>query len=172
MSRAEAPLETEALERQLDRLQGFFPRIDSKASALLAITFAQIAAGALNLSADDFKKWWITAPAVFFGLSVAGVLINLYRCAYPHLDGGHGSLIYFTKIAELRESEYVERITTVKRAEFRSDLAGQIWRNAEILTCKYRYLKNATIALLLSVVPWTMLVIATSLTHWKVPGSG
>jgi hypothetical protein len=105
------------------------------------------------LAADDFRKWWITAPAVLFGLSVVVVLINLYRCAYPHLEGGHGFLIYFARIAELSESKYVQRLKGVTADDFRLDLAGQIWRNAEILTCKYRYLKKATVAAMLSVVP-------------------
>jgi hypothetical protein len=85
------------------------------------------------------------------------------------LKGGHQSLIYFSEIAVLRESEYVERLTSVDEDEFRSDLAGQIWRNAEIVKCKYSYLKHATIAAMLSLVPWTILLAATSLTHWKIP---
>lgn len=166
------PIGLEVAERHLDRLLAFFPRIDSKASALLAITFAQIGVAALNLEANDFTKWWITGPAVFFGLTVASVMLNLYRCAYPHLEGGHGSLIYFKEIAKLRESEFVDRFKAVSQTNFMSDLAGQIWRNAEVLSCKYRYLKYATIGAILSLIPWTVLVTSTSLTHWRVPGSG
>lgn len=166
------PMELDDAQKQLDRLLAFFPRIDSKASALLAITFAQIGVGALNLQANDFAKWWITTPAAFFGMAVGWVMLNLYRCAYPHLEGGHGSLIYFNEIAKLRESEFVDRFKTLPRSKLMDDLSGQIWRNAEVLSCKYRYLKRATIGAILSLIPWTILVTATSLTHWKVPGGG
>ena len=160
------------VERQLDRLLAFFPRIDSKASALLAVTFAQIGVGALNLEAKDFTKWWIAGPSAFFGLAVAWVMLNLYRCAYPHLEGGHGSLIYFNEISKLREAEFVDRFKALSQKAFIADLTGQIWRNAEVLSCKYRYLKRATIGAILSLIPWTLLVTATSLTHLKVPGGG
>ena len=99
-------------------------------------------------------------------------MLNLYRCAYPHLKGGHQSLVYFAEIAKLRESDYVNRIVSFDDEAFRSDLAGQIWRNAEIITCKYGYLKQATVAAMLSLIPWTILLAATSLTHWKIPTLG
>lgn len=168
---ATSTIGTDVAEKQLDRLLSFFPRIDSKASALLAITFAQVGVATLNLEADDFSKWWITIPALFFGLAVAWVMLNLYRCAYPHLEGGQGSLIYFQEIAKLRESEYVDRFSAMPTSDLMNDLAGQIWRNAEVLSCKYSYLKRATIGAILSLIPWAILVMGTSLTHWKIPGS-
>src|SRR3982750_1395889 len=94
-------LSVEAYERQLDRIQSFHPRLDAKVSALFAVASGQIAVAALNLSANDLKNWWITVPLVFFLLVIGVTLINLYRCAYPHLDGGHRSLIYFKEIAAL-----------------------------------------------------------------------
>ena len=109
------PISLEMAERQLDRLLAFFPRVDSKASALLAVTFAQIGVGALNLESKDFTKWWIAGPAAFFGLAVAWVMLNLYRCAYPHLEGGHGSLIYFNEISKLRETEFVDRFKAMSQ---------------------------------------------------------
>lgn len=162
-------LSSEEYERQLDRLHQFFPRIDTKVTALFAISSAQIAVAALNLSADDLKMWWITLPLVVFILAIAWSLLNLYRCAYPSLDGGNSSLIYFSEIAKIRESDYVDRLKAMSEDEWMKDIAGQIWRNSEILKCKYGYLKSATIATTLSVIPWTTLLIATSLTHWRVP---
>ena len=169
---SDPPIPLEVAERQLDRLLAFFPRIDSKVSTLLAITFAQIGVGALNLEANDFTKCWITVPAVLLALAVAWVMLNLYRCAYPHLEGGHDSLVYFNEISKLRESEFVDRFKAMPQKAFIDDLAGQIWRNSEVLSCKYRYLKRATIGAILSLIPWTILVAATSLTHLKIPGSG
>jgi Family of unknown function (DUF5706) len=162
-------LTSEEYERQLDRLHQFFPRADTKVTALFAISSAQIAVAALNLSANDLKMWWITGPLVVFLLAIAWSMLNLYRCAYPNLEGGHASLIYFSEIAKLRESVYVDKLEAVTEVDWKKDLAGQIWRNSEILKCKYGYLKTATIAATLSLIPWAILLIATSLTHWRVP---
>lgn len=71
------------------------------------MTFGQIAVAALNLEANDFKKWWIAGPAGFFALSVFWTALHLYKCAYPHLKGGEGSLIYFGEISKFQELEFV-----------------------------------------------------------------
>ncbi|MET4594563.1 MULTISPECIES: Pycsar system effector family protein [unclassified Sphingomonas] len=166
---ASNPIPTEALERQLDRLLTFFPRIDSKVSALFAVTSAQLAVAALNLTLNDLKVWWITGCLVAFALCALWVMIHLYRCAYPHLEGGQQSLIYFAEIVKKQSHAYVRSIDSVKGEVFREDLAGQIYRNAEILCLKYRFLKRATVGASVSTLPWVALLLATSLSHWKMP---
>lgn len=168
------PRETDALdlqtcERQLDRIQAFIPRLDTKVSALFAIETGQIAIAALNLMIGDLKVWWVVTPLLLFLSAAAFVFFNLYRCTYPHLNGGHSSLIYFNEIAELREAEYVQRFGALTKSEFKSDVTAQIWRNAEIACLKYGYLKQATIAAMLSLLPWTALLLATSLAHLALP---
>lgn len=156
-------------ERQLDRVLGFFPRIDTKASALFAIASAELAVAAVNLQPDDFKLWFVTIPAVGFLILAAAVFVFLYKCAYPHLDGGANSLVYFNEIAKLTEADYVRRYTSYVHSDRLNDITGQIWRNAQIASLKFQYLKRGTVALMLSQIPWTAMLIATSLTHWKVP---
>jgi Family of unknown function (DUF5706) len=165
-------LSLETYERQLDRIQSFHPRIDTKVSALFAIASGQIAVAALNLSANDLKLWWIAVPLAVFLLTIGWALLNLYRCAYPHLDGGNSSLVFFSEIAKLRESDYINKLGAISEADYKADVAGQIWRNSEIVSCKYRYLKNATIAAMLSLIPWVLLLGATSLSHGKLPVIG
>lgn len=165
-------LSLEAYERQLDRIHHFFPRLDSKVSALFAVSSGQIAVAALNLSANDLKLWWITVPLAAFMLIIGWAMLNLYRCAYPHLDGGNASLVYFNEIAKLRESDYINKLGDISEVDFKADVAGQIWRNSEIVGCKYRYLKNATVAAMLSLIPWAVLLAATSLSHGRIPAIG
>lgn len=165
-------LPLEALERQLDRTHQFFPRIDAKVSALFAIVSGQIAVVALNLNPTDLTKWWIVVPLAAFFLAACWVVINLYRCAYPHLEGGNASLFYFNEIAKLRESEYIDRITGITEVEHCADVAGQVWRNSEIVSAKYGYLKSATVTAMLSLIPWTIVLVATSLTNGRIPALG
>src|SRR3546814_5766997 len=82
---SEAKVRLELVERQLDRTHQFFPRIDSKVTALFAVASGQIAVAAINLSSDDLKQWWISMPLVAFLLIIGWAMINLYRCAYPQI---------------------------------------------------------------------------------------
>jgi hypothetical protein len=165
-------IDLETHERQLDRLMAFFPRLDAKVSALFAIMAGQIAVAMLNLSASDLTVWWIVAPLAVFGVFAVWAFIHLYLCAYPHLKGGNSSLVYFAEISKLREAEYVQKYSGLTNDALKSDVAAQIWRNAEIVCCKYRYLKNATIAAMLSLIPWTLFLLAVSLAHWQIPKVG
>jgi hypothetical protein len=169
MARASDGLDTETYERQLDRTQAFIPRLDTKVSALFAIEAGQLAVASLNLTVGDLKIWWIAVPLVVFLAAAAFVFINLYRCTYPHLKGGHSSLIYFNEIAKLREAEFVQKFGALTTSEFKADLAAQIWRNAEIACLKYGYLRSSTVAAMLSLIPWTGVLLATSLAHLSLP---
>jgi hypothetical protein len=156
-------------ERQLDRIQSFFPRIDTRASALFAIAAGELAIAAVNVQLDDFKLWYVAIPAGLLSLLIIAVFVCLYLCAYPSLEGGNNSLIYFREISKLTETEYVRRYTSYVHSDRLNDLTGQIWRNAQIASLKYRYLKWATILLMASIVPWVVTLLATSLTHWTTP---
>lgn len=167
-SKKTLPLDT--AERQLDRIQTFFPRIDSKVSAIFATASAQIAVAAVGISYGDLKLWWISIPAALFLAGMIWCMLNLYWCTFPHLDGGEKSLVYFNEIAKLREADYLEKYGVILEEELRRDVIGQIWRNSEIVAEKYRYLKHATRAVMLSVVPWVMLLVATSIGSGVLPG--
>ena len=81
------------------------------------------------------------------------------------------SLVYFAEIAKRTESEYIHQYESVSVKNLTRDVAGQIWRNSEIVAVKYKYLKYAMISEMLSLLPWTALLVATSLTHWRVPSA-
>lgn len=159
----------EVAERQLVLVQSFIPRIDSKVSALFAIVSAQLAVAALNLRAEDLPKWYVTVPLAAFLLCSAVAYVNLYRCAYPHLEGGHASLVYFGEISKRREPDFIQQYMDISAADLARDVTGQIWRNSEIVTCKYKYLKLATQSAMASLLPWAILLIATSLSSSRMP---
>ena len=159
----------EVAERQLALVQSFIPRIDGKVSALFAICSAQLAVAALNLSANDLPKWYVTVPLAVFLVTLCITYFNLYRCAYPHLEGGHASLVYFGEIAKRRESDYISQYINISNADLLNDVAGQIWRNSEIASCKFKYLKIATQFAMISLAPWIVLLIATAFSNSRIP---
>jgi len=159
----------EDAERQLDRVQSFFPRIDSKVSAIFAITAAQLAIAALNLSREDLVHWYVWVLMALFIGGVGWTMISLYFCTYPHLGGGDASLTYFKKIAEMSEEEFDGRYKALTHSELQDDFIRQVWRNAQIVNIKYWYLRNATISSMLSLAPWTLLLLAVTLAQGDVP---
>ena len=161
-------IDTQTYERQLDRIQSFHPRIDSKVSALFAITTGQVAIAIVNLRPDDLQLW-IGIPLEFFGAIAIYIYVQLYRCAFPHLEGGEGSLVYFREIAKLSSEQYADKFGKISQDELKADLICQIWRNSEIVAMKYDRLKCATVAVTLALIPWTVFLVATSLRHWEVP---
>jgi hypothetical protein len=159
----------EVAERQLVLVQSFIPRIDAKVSALFAIVSAQLAVAALNLGPADLPKWYITVPLAVFLVTIGVTYFNLYRCAYPHLDGGQASLVYFAEIAKRRESDFINQYTSITVTDLTNDICGQIWRNSEIASCKFKYLKIATQYAMASLVPWAVVLIATSFSNSRMP---
>lgn len=162
-------ISTEALERQLDRIQSFIPRIDSRVSAIFAITSGQLAVAILNVGIDDLKAWWVAIPCVVYIAMALFAIYNLYRCIHPNLLGGQNSLIYFGEIAKLREAEYVEKLTLCSDESLRKDLTCQIWRNSEIVAEKYKYLRRASSVTMIALLPWILILGCVSLTNWKLP---
>lgn len=159
----------EVAERQLGLVQSFFPRIDAKVSALFAIAAAQIAVAALNAVPGDLKLWYVALPLGFFVLAIFGTIFNLYRCAYPHLHGGNASLTYFSEIAKLRDVQFTQQYCGISDEDLLKDICGQIWRNSEIVTRKYGYLRLATVFNMWSLLPWSAFLFAASLTHARAP---
>lgn len=162
-------IDTEVLERQLDRIQSFIPRIDSRVSAIFAITSGQLAIAILNVGIDDLKAWWVVLPCVAYIAMALYSIYNLYRCIHPNLLGGQNSLIYFGEIAKLREAEYIEKLTSCSAEMFRKDLTCQIWRNSEIVAEKYKYLRRASSVTMVALLPWIIILVSISLTNWRIP---
>lgn len=154
-------LSLEASERQFDRIQAFFPRIDAKVSSIFAIASGEIAVASL-LSLKNVHAWWILLPGSLFVAGVGWTVYNLYRCTFPSLKRSPDSLIYFAEIVELDREEYVERFTTITEDKLKRDFARQTWHTSLIAAEKFAYLKQATMAAMLSLIPWVALLIAAA----------
>ncbi len=120
---------------------------------MLAIDLSALALLASNappLKALDGWSILGVVAIVLIGLS----LYHLYKCAFPRLDGGPLSLIYFREIASRTDKEFTKAFMEQDEEAYLSDLLSQIWRNSEILTQKFTHLNHAFTFLALSVIPW------------------
>jgi hypothetical protein len=162
-------IDVDIAAKQLDRILGFFQRVESKASFLFALNSAMLGVIALNIQKSDFLIWYHVLAAVLAVLLVVMSLIFVYRCIFPSLKGGHASLIYFRAVASTREAEYVNAFKSLSQEQLIDDLLAQAWRNAEILTLKFDHIKTAFILTAIALAPWTAFLVIASVNHPQLP---
>jgi hypothetical protein len=141
---------------QLDRVLGFFQRVDAKSSVVLAVDTGMLAFLVSKLPPFETLRWWeIAIPSLavaLLGLS----LWQVYKETFPTLSGGNRSLIYFREIAARTEAKFIEEFKGQSEPNYVNDLLGQVWRNSEILKEKFDHLKTACIFLALAIPPWVV----------------
>lgn len=153
----------ENAQSQLDRILGFFPRVDGKGSVLLAVNTGMLGFLAAQVLPFHSLTWWqITVPAISVVL-LGTSLWFLYRGAFPTLDGGHQSLVYFREIAARTEAKFVDEFSKQTVSEYAKDILGQVWRNSEILKAKFDSIKWAFIFLALAIPPWVASLVILSI---------
>ena len=157
-----APLRVEILERQFDRIQFLFTRVDAKVNAVLAISSGQIAVASVGISGGDWKSLAVLIPAALFLVCTAFTMVNLYRCTFPEVKRSGESLVYFAQIASFSRDSYVESVLNCSEDQWKKDIATQTWKTADIARRKFKYLKHATAAAMISLAPWTWLMTASS----------
>jgi hypothetical protein len=156
-------------EKQLDRLMAFFPRVEAKASFLFAADVGILGFLFLNIHPADLLLWYITILAALAIGLLGGSVYFVYRCIFPHMEGGSGSLIYFREISRRTELDYVEAFGSRSQDDHRKDLTAQIWRNADILRVKFNSIKIAFICTGVSLLPSTAFLITVTLVHSQMP---
>jgi hypothetical protein len=141
---------------QLTMILSFFSRVDAKLSTILAIDTAMLASMSAGIPPLHQLSVLLMLP---FGVA-AGLLVGSYYCLYrggfPNLKGGHSSNVYFKDIAARNESRFVDDYKNQSWEALRLDLLSQIWRNSEILTEKFRYLRFAFVCMAFAAVPWVL----------------
>jgi Family of unknown function (DUF5706) len=153
---------------QLTLVLSFFSRVDAKASALLAIDTGMLAILASNAPPPATMSVLSNILSGITAAMLAGSLWFLYRVAFPSLDGGHQSLIYFREIARKTETNFIDAFISQEESSRVKDLLGQVWRNSCILGAKFDALKRAFILMALAIVPWAVAVALFSSRHPSV----
>lgn len=140
---------------QLNRVLGFFPRVDAKISVLLSIAIAMLAilAGKAPIKELQWNSWARLVALLALGL-IALSLVFLYQASFPRLTGGRLSLLYFREIAKRKEAAFINEFCDQSEEAYLKDILDQVWRNSEILKQKYDYIKYAFIVLLCALPPW------------------
>jgi hypothetical protein len=156
-------------ERQLDRMQSFFPRIDAKVTAVAAWLSVELAIAALNTKLGDLRVAYVWVPFAAYVLASAFSASRIWQCVFPDQKGGQGSLIYFGAIAGRTEGGFRREFNAATEAELLDDVIGQVWRNAEIVCAKYSAVQSSVRYATISLGALIATLVATSLQHHALP---
>ena len=160
------PERINAARDQLNRTLTFFSRVDSKASVVFGVNTGLLAVLATrNLPYSELRWEWIPIGLTLLFLAVS--FWQLYREAFPFLEGGQKSLLYFREISKRTEAKYIEAWRQLTDEDHLNDILGQTWRNSEILKQKFDHLKWAFYSLALAIAPW--IVALAALTFRATP---
>ena len=141
---------------QLNLVLDFFHRVDAKASVVLAVDTGMAGYLASHLpSLKAMPIWQMLAPLLTFGL-LGQSFWHLYKGAFPNLEGGNLSLVYFREIAKRTEAKFIDEFLAQSESEYTKDVLGQVWRNSQILAGKFGRVKLAFIFMALAVFPWVI----------------
>lgn len=147
---------------QLNLVLGFFPRIDTRLSAVLALDLGMLALVGSRWPSTSGVSWEIMGIAFAFALPLSVSFYHLWNAIVPDRRGGTDSVVFFRSIASMRESEFRGRFMDLSSSELARDLLEQAWRNSTVLECKFKSLRIACIAMAAAVLPWVWLLIELS----------
>lgn len=148
---------------QLQVVLGIFPRTDTMVGAILAIDTAMVGFFFSRWPDANHATSAMVVVTVVYSLCAGFAIIDVYRCAFPNIDGDGTSLVFFRSIADFNcYRSYAEKYSSVGDRQLTTQVLEQVWRNSKILTAKFDRLKSAMKWLLISVVPWIVFFIISA----------
>ncbi|ODS90376.1 MAG: hypothetical protein ABS45_15985 [Comamonas sp. SCN 65-56] len=158
----------QAAWNQLNLVLGFFSRIDAKLSVVLGINLGMLALAGSRMPAIHTMDWRMLLIAASFAAAIAASFYHLWKGAFPDLNGGTSSIVYFKSIAGMSESAFRHAYSAACPAALANDVLNQVWRNSKILDRKFTSLRRAFVATICAVAPWVVLLIALPASSTKL----
>lgn len=147
---------TEHAKWLFERTLGWIATADVKVGVAMALDTAMLGGLAAAFSSSDPLSR--TAWTYFATLVATGGMVIAMFCAamaaIPRMLGPVKSIIFFARISERQESDYLDLFAKVNEQEFISDLVTQIHRNAQIATAKHWWVRKSLIWSFVAAIPW------------------
>ena len=143
---------------ELTLVLSFYSRIDTKLSVVLGLDLGMVAVLFTRLPARPD----VTPVHLLLGLIFTAVLgrsmYGLWKGAFPHLEGGTNSLVYFRSICRMSEASFVTSFVRQTPLQLSADLLEQAWRNSKILVAKFEALRTAYVWVIVAAGLWAALL--------------
>lgn len=144
---------------QLNLVLGFFSRIDTRLSAVLALDLGMLALVGSRWTSADVISWRLAVAGLVFAVPLSASFCYLWNAIVPDRRGGTDSLVFFRSIASLPESEFRNRFMNLSQRQLACDLLEQAWRNSRILERKFDSLRSACVGLAFALPGWVWVLV-------------
>lgn len=139
-----------------ERTLGWIATADVKVGVAMALDTAMVGglAAAFSASEPSMRTAWCYLSVL---MATGGMVVAMFcaaLAAIPRMLGPVNSMIYFARIAEHAEADFVAQFAKVSEKELLSDLATQIHRNAQIAKAKHTWVRKSLIWSFLAAIPW------------------
>lgn len=142
------------LETNLQRQLAWIAAADAKTAFIFAICTAML--GLLAAAAPRYGKW--TPAATGIAILAGGLLLitifGLTAAVFPRIQGPKLSLIFFGAISSRSVDAFRDEVLSVDESGYLEDLIQQCHINAQIAAAKYIWIKRASVALYVALIPW------------------
>lgn len=139
-----------------ERTIGWIATSDVKVGVAMALDTAMLGGLAAAFSASEPH---MRTTACYLAVLVAsgGMVIAMFcagMAAIPRMLGPVKSMIFFARVAEKKEADYVNEFAQMNEKDFLADIATQIHRNSQIANEKHMWVRKSLIWSFLSAIPW------------------
>jgi hypothetical protein len=139
-----------------ERSLGWIATADNKVVVAVAIDTAMIGGLAAAFSASDAhsRTAWACLSII---CSTGGFIFALFcaaMAAIPRMLGPVSSMIFFARISEKSEADYVGDFSRLTESQLLHDLTTQIHRNSQIATAKHKWVRKSLIWSFFAIAPW------------------
>jgi hypothetical protein len=146
----------EAAKWIFERTIGWIATADVKLGVAVTIDTALVGGLVAAVLASDAQSR--SAWAYMAIISASGGLVFALFCAamaaIPRMQGPVSSMIYFARISEKSEADYVADFSRLTDSQLLNDLTTQIHRNSQIATAKHQWVRKSLIWSFMAITPW------------------
>lgn len=154
----------------LERNLAWIAAAELKVGVIVAIDTAMLGGLGAAFSAADvqMRTYWAVLFTLAAAILLAGGLTTAAMTVLPRVSGPAKSLLFFGRIGEVAEPDYIDAFRTAAVQQLLEDWSAQIHRNAQIACDKFKLVRQAMIWSFLSILPWFAAIV--TLIH-KQPGT-
>ncbi|WP_430423320.1 Pycsar system effector family protein [Methylibium petroleiphilum] len=145
----------------LERNLAWIAAAEAKVGAIVAIDTAMLGGLGAAFSAADvhFRTYWAVLFTLVAAILISGGLTTAAMAMLPRMKGPTKSLLFFGRIGEVAEPDYIDAFRTVTAQQLLEDWSAQIHRNAQIACDKFILVRQAMIWSFLAILPWFAAIV-------------
>lgn len=145
----------------LERNLAWLTAAEVKVGVIVAINTALLGSLGAAFSGSDAVNRTAWALVLTIGAGVAAIIgiCCAAMAVLPRTTGPEKSLVFFGRISNLEEAEYVSQFKKSTDLDLLDDWSAQIHRNAQIATIKYAWVRKSMYWSFFSLIPWLPAIV-------------